>query len=442
MKNVLLILFTFLFCAHSHASPKIGPSFNCEKASTKVEVEICSNPFLSFLDLYLSDIYKLALEKDPENNEKLKSEQRKWLKNARNNLCLQDDFSWSELAKEHGIDSVSTTNLEKCYVLRAAELNLLPCDEEALCNKYKEILSKVSTIPELMSTIGSSDADFFRNYGNKFNLSNSLDPAEKYIIDKYSESVIADLFTKCYSARPSIYYRDDNFFIAQHWGSTTCGGTSQMSNQKENLCIQGGSVVSVDNYWQCKGKNNVKSILQALTPIITTTNFSEVIENFSSYDSQSASRSTPESYLISTITSLPFLTYNHPSLYSKETMDWIDSNHNLILAVLGDYKENALTILRDAKYMYASIAKEENWQQKLTTIVENQERRFLGFDVDDKRIMNSHVVGTIYTLHDAYVLVWARIYKYGDMKKTIDTIEKLIHAIESVETKSSAESTS
>lgn len=111
-------------------------------------------------------------------------------------------------------------------------------------------------------------------------------------------------------------------------------------------------------------------------------------------------------------------------------MDWIDSNHNLIMKILGGHKENALTILRDAKYMYASISKEENWQHQLTSIVENDERRFLGFDVDDKRIMNTNVIGTIYTLHDIYVLVWARVYKHGDIQKTINTIEKLIITIE------------
>lgn len=427
-----MILFLFaIIAADSNAAPKIGPAFDCAKAATPIEKEICSSDLLSFLDLYLADIYQLSLKKTPEEAEELKKAQRDWLKNARNNRCLKGDFSWSSDEHTLGIDAVSTKHLEKCYVLRTAEIIHRPCDDEELCNRYKKILSEVHKIPELMSTIGSDEQEFLIEYGKKYNALKALDPAEKYVLDKRSEHVLADIFSKCFGVRPSIYYRNGNFFIVQYFGSTVCGGISIPSNEKENLCIQNGAVVAVDNFWQCKGKNNANAILQALVPIINTTNFSEKIENFSSYDSQNSYRSTPESYLISTISSLPLLTYNHPALYSPETMDWIDSNHLLMLAAIGDYKDNALTILQDLKYMHAAIIKEENWQEKLSGIITTQERRFLGFGVEDQRIMKSSVVGTIYTLHDVYILSWARVYKYGDMQKTLQTIDKLILAIES-----------
>lgn len=432
MKILSLIFLYFLFPLQSTAANNLGPSFNCQKASTKIELEICSSKLLSFLDLYLSDIYKLSLKKFPENVDNLKKSQRDWLKNHRDNSCLKGDFSWSSYADQYGIDAISTTNLEKCYVLRATEIGQLPCYDPELCNKYKNILSKISKIPELMSSIGSDEENFLIEYGRKFNSLENIDPAERYVLDKYSEYVLEDLFPKCFGVRPSIYYQNGNFFIIQYFGSTVCGGTSIISNQKANLCIKNNSVVNIDSYWECINKVDTDSILEMLTIIIKNEKFSETIENIRSYDSQSSFISTSESYLLSVLTYFPFLTYNHPSLYSTKTMDWIDNNHQLFLSILGNYKKDVLTILNYAKYMHKAIIQEENWQQKLTHIVETQERHSLGFNVDDERIMNSRIVGTIYNLRDFYILAWARVYKYGKFQNTINTIDKLIVAIETI----------
>ena len=59
-----------------------GPSFDCKKASTKIEKAICDNDRLSKLDYSLSILYKKARE----NNVDVKSDQRKWL--GKSNKCL------------------------------------------------------------------------------------------------------------------------------------------------------------------------------------------------------------------------------------------------------------------------------------------------------------------------------------------------------------------
>ena len=64
-----------------------GPSFDCKKASTKIEKAICGNDRLSELDYSLSRVYKKARE----NNVGVKSDQRKWL--AKRNKCQGQEIA-------------------------------------------------------------------------------------------------------------------------------------------------------------------------------------------------------------------------------------------------------------------------------------------------------------------------------------------------------------
>lgn len=63
------------------ATRAISPSFDCGKASTKVEKLICSNPELSQLDASLAETYKEALAKDRS----VLNDQRAW--NTQKNKC-------------------------------------------------------------------------------------------------------------------------------------------------------------------------------------------------------------------------------------------------------------------------------------------------------------------------------------------------------------------
>lgn len=435
MHNLAILFLISLFSIHATASSPIGPSFDCANASTKVEKDICSSPLLSFLDLYLADMYKASIEKYPERMEELKNTQQHWLKAARNNLCLKGDFSWAAYSDTYGIDGISTTDLEKCYVLRIAEMDPQVCNSKKLCNKYKRLLTRFHDIPELMSSVGSGDKDFLIEYGKVFNSSQPQNPLKKHILDEHADNLLNDLFSKCFTGRPYIYYNYENFFIIRDDGHTTCGGNSPDSASYERLCVQNNKVFAVNSYWQCKNKTTARSILEALKPIIQNENFPKSIDSFRDYASQAYPRSTPETHLISILAEYPFLLYNHPSLYSKEAMLWINNNHPLIISAIGKYTPEALTILRDAKFMYSAITKERDWQNKLIDIVDKHKRRLLGFKVDDEHLMNTNVVGTIYSLHDVYVLTWARIYKYGDISKTLETIDKLTLALEELANK-------
>ncbi|WNL30496.1 lysozyme inhibitor LprI family protein [Aliarcobacter cryaerophilus] len=85
MKRISLLCF---LSGLVFANVVFGASFNCSKASNKIEVMICSDAELSALDDNLSKIYKQVLN-ETDNKEYIKSEQMKWIK-TRNNCNTID----------------------------------------------------------------------------------------------------------------------------------------------------------------------------------------------------------------------------------------------------------------------------------------------------------------------------------------------------------------
>lgn len=68
-----------------------APSFDCKKATTAVEKEICNNSRLAALDRVMHSIYAIAL-KERFNNEKIKHEQQEWLKQRPNDASALEDY--------------------------------------------------------------------------------------------------------------------------------------------------------------------------------------------------------------------------------------------------------------------------------------------------------------------------------------------------------------
>jgi len=97
MKKILLILLLIVSGAYA-------VSFDCNKASTKIEKRICENNKLSNLDTKLAGQYELltGIQNDKVKVDKLKSEQRKWLED-RNSKCTLSSYSLTDscLAKKY-----------------------------------------------------------------------------------------------------------------------------------------------------------------------------------------------------------------------------------------------------------------------------------------------------------------------------------------------------
>src|SRR5512142_817260 len=83
LRATLLLLFIPAFFAHESAAS--AASFDCARAQSKIERQICADPKLSALDDELAQVYKDALGRvsDPEA---LKKAQRDWLKKVRSSL--------------------------------------------------------------------------------------------------------------------------------------------------------------------------------------------------------------------------------------------------------------------------------------------------------------------------------------------------------------------
>ena len=89
MKKLLLsILFLLCLIINSYAKEKIEPSFDCKKASTKVEKMICSNAELAQEDKELNELYNKYIEFVSENLPDYKDivikAQRNWMRERNN----------------------------------------------------------------------------------------------------------------------------------------------------------------------------------------------------------------------------------------------------------------------------------------------------------------------------------------------------------------------
>ena len=71
-------------------SPEIRPSFNCDKASFRIEFLICGSAELADLDRALASSYTRAMAAVGSNSERLKREQRAWRIEIRD-VCQDSD---------------------------------------------------------------------------------------------------------------------------------------------------------------------------------------------------------------------------------------------------------------------------------------------------------------------------------------------------------------
>ncbi|HTZ02320.1 MAG TPA: lysozyme inhibitor LprI family protein [Xanthobacteraceae bacterium] len=80
-----------------------GPSFDCKRAATRVEHEICRKPYLAAYDRRIAALYGEALGVlDAEDADQLRTDQRLWLK-------LRDDCNYQTPENPH-----ARTDVEGC----------------------------------------------------------------------------------------------------------------------------------------------------------------------------------------------------------------------------------------------------------------------------------------------------------------------------------------
>jgi uncharacterized protein len=105
MTGLLSVMLSLCMAVNVHAA-----SFDCAKASTKVEKMICDNPEISMLDDELSASYKTALQ-DEQQAESIRQAQKQWLKER--NRCADADC------------------VKRVYVARLQALSLAPVKSDS-----------------------------------------------------------------------------------------------------------------------------------------------------------------------------------------------------------------------------------------------------------------------------------------------------------------------
>ncbi len=129
----LLLLLPLLLAVNAKAA-----SFDCAKATTKVEKMICENPTISKLNDDLGKIYQDVMSKaNTEDKQRLLSEQKHWLKYTRN-VCVQE------------------TCFKHAYWSRQAELDTFFAPHSLF---YKHESEKAEAIKQILTTQPFQESD-------------------------------------------------------------------------------------------------------------------------------------------------------------------------------------------------------------------------------------------------------------------------------------------
>jgi uncharacterized protein len=124
-RHITAVVFLFSYSMMSYAT-----SFDCTKASTAIEKNICGNPSLGVLDEQLATTYHKAYNASSSKDE-LKTQQREWVKNIRNKCtnddCLSSVYS-SRIAELNEVKSLPGSNEQPSTpaVTQQTQNNIVP----------------------------------------------------------------------------------------------------------------------------------------------------------------------------------------------------------------------------------------------------------------------------------------------------------------------------
>ncbi len=125
-----------------------GASFDCKKASTKIEKMICDDEITSLSDDDLDLSYLQALERT-DNRQQLIDDQRLWMKTVRN-VC--QDTTCVFRANQERTDVLNTIQTHKCYWLEPPIKNDLGkrAPVEPICRVLDENLNQFCNEPPMV----------------------------------------------------------------------------------------------------------------------------------------------------------------------------------------------------------------------------------------------------------------------------------------------------
>lgn len=255
-------------------------SFDCDKASTKIEKMICSSETASQYDEELGQYYKEALLKYPDRKEMLIRQQRNWIKWIRNSCsdpsCLATLYSARLWEVRRAVDVPGLDGTEKPNFI------VVEGNGDHLCDEYVKILNrtprnelKACKLPDLT---GSS----IQSVEFKPLTGNALKAMDKIVYEQNGGGPHLD-WEKKWPDREKEYASGYRKLSEAYWDLDEDGKNDQIIN--ENFPYSGcvildeGNVRTVRREWRKNWENFSKQYQKELSLNNGYVNFYKVIKN-------------------------------------------------------------------------------------------------------------------------------------------------------------------
>lgn len=240
-KNIAnILLFGTLFIAPfavfaDEVRTSIKPSFDCSKAVTFIEKTICSNQNIADLDNTMANLYKNALS-DAVNSEKIKNDQRDWLKNNRNKCsdaaCLEREYGNRTEALNNSYKSDESKAVETIGYGSRAGMSVNVLSKKGLDTENAIIKTEHTT---------ENAIEFCREYGLNVNKECINDVLDTKLNEYISANCKTGLFTDFYEGTFEFQGKNNSsdypeYMIYNYESGEIADGTS-VSNYGVNLEI-------------------------------------------------------------------------------------------------------------------------------------------------------------------------------------------------------------
>ncbi len=212
-----LLLLVSLTCM---AEEKIGPSFDCQRATLEIEKWICNDPQLALADQIIHESYRLLLKQlaDPQP---LIAEQRAWLK-ARNNFRDEQKnkiFFEGETFEQGGFRESEQVN-------------------NAFASRLYELLNRLPMAQQQALREG-----FLRRMGYRHT---PTEPVEKMLYLEERDYAWENITDECYQMAKEIIRNDHGIAVVARQSDYLCDGRSAVSTGITAYCVSNQTVTAVD----------------------------------------------------------------------------------------------------------------------------------------------------------------------------------------------------
>ena len=216
-RSGLLLLLVSLTCV---AEEKIGPSFDCLRATLEIEKRICNDPQLALADQIIHDSYRRLL-KQQADPQPLIAEQRAWLK-ARNNF--RDEQKNKIFFEGETFEQDSFREYEQVH--------------NAFANRLYGLLHRLPKAQQQTLRKG-----YLRRMGYRHT---PTEPVAKMLYLEERDYAWENITDVCYQRAKEIIRNDHGIAVVARQSDYLCDGRSVVSTGITAYCVTNQTVTAVD----------------------------------------------------------------------------------------------------------------------------------------------------------------------------------------------------